>query len=223
VFNPHISTPTLRLFTPKREQKKGSNAEKSMVEYSGAKRKAKAMKSFLVEHMPDYSKRITLGETHMEEARDYAEKYGLPVALWFTSKSQTPALVKFMSTEFRRRLLTLEIPTTPNNQGVLEEYGFSNSTAFPELLIIPANSGWSKGSVIRYEEDTFSPRQLKDFLSPHVLKEPDYYVVTKEPQVVHETDQGQSTLNQQSLEDNHAILDFQSTESFPFDAMCPSI
>lgn len=196
------------------------------------------MESYLFKHMPDYSARISLGETHMAVARAHAEQFSLPVALWFTHDNTTSAFIKFLSTEFRRRLLILEIESTENNQGVLEQYGFSNSTELPELLVIPANnSGWSKESAIRYEEDTFTATQLKNFVSQYVVQDPASSTVTETAQVVDTevvmnvpiTDEtGKNSLDKvssSSMEDNiDSKRDLQSIGSPPLvDATCASI
>jgi hypothetical protein len=199
----------LKLILPELEQtKRGTNSKKIAVDYKG-NRTTKALKSFLARRMPDFSQRVTLGETEMAVVRAHAEQYSLPVAMWFTHNSETSTFSKFLSTEFRGRLVMVEIESIENNTGVLEEYGFSNSTEFPELLIMPANSVWSKESTIRYEEDKFTIAQLKNFVSQYVVQDAASNTVTETAQVVDtdvvinipiagEPDEGESSLNELS-------------------------
>lgn len=138
------------------------------------------MKAFLENEMPNYSERITFGQKDLDKASQKADKYGLPVALLFTSKPKTSPLVKFLSTEFRRRLLLVEIPPTTNNQPLLQKYGMEHKDTLPALLVIPPNNGGDEATQQQqkqhryYEGDKFTRRKLQDFLSKHALKEPVY-------------------------------------------------
>ena len=78
-------TPTIRIFKPKKKQKKPeSNAAKDVIDYNG-ERTAKDMREFIEYMMPDYTEKITFPEDH-KKVKDKAEKYGLPMAMFFTSK-----------------------------------------------------------------------------------------------------------------------------------------
>lgn len=170
----------------------GSNAEKVVVDYQHGERTAGDMKAFLEDQMPNHSHRVTFGGGDMAKAREKAERYGLPMALLFTSKPKTSALVKFLSTEFRRRLLLVEIPPTKGNMGLLEEYGLPGDATLPALVVVPPGGGGGGGdhdttSLIRYEGDKFTRRKLQDFLSQHALKEP-VYQVRAEPDAKEDAD-----------------------------------
>ena len=173
-------TPTLRLFKPKKKQRQPeSNAEKSVVDYRHGERTAKDMRNFIEDQMPNYSMRVTFGEKDLHKALAKAQKFGIPVALMFTSKPKTSPLIKFLSTEFRRKILLVEIPPTTNNQDLLNEYGLSDKeeTSLPALLVIPpkyVGSSESKDHVIKYDGDKFTRRKLQDFMSKHALKTPVY-------------------------------------------------
>jgi protein disulfide-isomerase A6 len=172
-------TPTLRLFKPKKKQRRPeSHAEKIVVDYRHGERTAKDMKTFLENEMPNYSERITFGQKDLDKAMTKAEKYGLPVALLFTSKPKTSPLVKFLSTEFRRRLLLVEIPPTSNNQPLLKQYGMDDKDNLPTMLVIsPQNANETttdKAIHKKFDGDKFTRRKLQDFLSQHALKEPVY-------------------------------------------------
>jgi hypothetical protein len=65
-------TPTLRLFKPKKKQRKiGSNSEKVVVTYQHGERTAKDMRAFVEDQMPNYSQRITFGQKDMDKVRYY--------------------------------------------------------------------------------------------------------------------------------------------------------
>jgi hypothetical protein len=180
-------TPTLRLYKPKRKQRPmDSNVEKIVIDYRHGERTVKDMKTFLENEMPNYSERIIMEEGRpdmMDKIMTKANKYGLPVALLFTSKFKTSPLVKFLSTEFRRRLLLVEIPPITNNQPLWKDYGIEKET-LPVLLVIPPaslfnNNGTTTTSssdqiLHKFDGDKFTRRKLQDFLSQHALKEPVY-------------------------------------------------
>jgi protein disulfide-isomerase A6 len=168
-------TPTLRLYKPKTKQRRPhSHAEKVVVDYRHGERTAKDMKTFLEEEMPNYSERITFGQQDLDKSMKKADKYGLPVALLFTSKPKTSPLVKYLSTEFRRRFLLVEIPPTTNNQPLLKKYGLDNEDNLPALLVIPPSNDGDKVTTHKFDGDKFTRRKLQDFLSQHALKEPVY-------------------------------------------------
>ena len=105
-------TPTIRLYVPKKKQG-DSNAKKVVLDYN-YERKAVAMKKFVDENMPDFIEKVS-GDSGLEKFQEKAKRNGLPQVLLFTSKAKTLPLTKYLSTEFRRRLLLGEIhPTKPN-------------------------------------------------------------------------------------------------------------
>lgn len=170
-------TPTIRLYKPKKKQRPGSSKEKVVVDYN-YERKAKDMKRFVDEHIPNAAEKIVNGEKDLDAFNDKAAKYGLPRALLFTSKSETMPLTKYLSTEFRRKLLYAEVMPTKKNKDIMDKYGI---TELPALLIFPvtpveedvesaADSPVSNGEPIRYEGDGFTKNKLHSFLSKYALK-----------------------------------------------------
>lgn len=140
-----------------------------MVDYSN-ERKATHMKRFVDEHMPDYSEKVVHGQKDLDAFEEKANKYGLPKAVLFTSKSDTMPLVKYLSTEFRRKLLLAEVKPTKKNQAIMEKYGV---TDLPALIIIPVGSEDTKEETalpIRYDGNKFTKHKLYKFLSKHALK-----------------------------------------------------
>lgn len=161
-------TPTIRLFNPKKKQG-NSNKKKAVLDYNN-ERKAKDMKQFVEGNMPTFIEPISGGKTGLSSFAAKAERNGLPQALLFTSKAKTLSMTKFLSTEFRRRLLIAEIHPTKPNKEIMELYGI---TDLPALIIIPpASSADSPLDPIRYEGDGFQKHKLQSFLSTHALKDP---------------------------------------------------
>lgn len=157
-------TPTIRLFKPKKKGKK-----KAVIDYNG-ERKTKEMRAFVEAQMPSFVEKVN-GAKDLSALKEKAEKYGLPQALLFTSKTSTSPLSKFMSTEFRLRMLLAEVTSTKTNKDVIEKYGI---TDFPALVLIPAAAEGGSGdevAPIKYEDESFSRHRLHLFFSKHALKE----------------------------------------------------
>jgi hypothetical protein len=172
-------TPTIRLFKPKKKQKPaGSNKEKVVVDYQ-FERKAVDMKRFVDSHIPDFTEKIKNGLAELQTFEEKAQKYELPRVLLFVSKNQTMPLTKYLSTEFRRKLLVAEIKPTSKNQEIMQKYGV---TEFPALIVFPVKSSNTTGStseeeesepseeMVRYDGDGFSRNKLHGFLSKYALK-----------------------------------------------------
>jgi len=168
-------TPTIRFFKPKKQQKTmGSHAQKAVLDYN-QERKAKDMKSFLEYSMPSYVERVSFPDD-LSKALAKADKYGLPKAILFPSKAKTSSVVKYLSTEFRRRLLLVEVVPTKKNESILEEYGISTDQ-LPALVVIKD----ATGERVVYEGKDFTRRKLERFMSGHAKKEPVYKPVDSEP------------------------------------------
>ena len=91
----------------------------------------------------------------------------------------TSPLTKYLSTEFRRRLLIAEVHTTKPNADIIERFGIKG---FPAIVIIPpasdseatdgaaAEGDGASRDLIRYVGDGFTRNKLHSFLSKHALK-----------------------------------------------------
>jgi hypothetical protein len=158
-------TPTIRLFKPKKNQ--GDSTKKKIVlDYNG-ERKAKNMKEWLEYSMPNYVEQISGGS--IDKFQEKADKHGLPKVLLFTSKAKTASLTKYLSTEFRRRLLIAEIHPTKPNKTIMEKYGV---TDLPALIVIPPSDETGEAQEpIHYDGDGFTKNKLQNFLFKHALKE----------------------------------------------------
>ncbi len=157
-------TPTIRLFKPKKKQSKmGSHAEKLVVDYR-QERKAKDMQQFVEDQMTNYVERNTF-EDDFRKMQDKAIKYGLAQAIFFTSKPQTTALLKYLSTEFRRRILLVHIPPTTKNQKWIDQFAVN----LPALVVVTPT-----GEKISYTGGDFTRRKIERFLKEHAILEPVY-------------------------------------------------
>lgn len=137
-------------------------------------RKAKDMRTFLEYSMTSYVERISF-QDDLTKALAKADKYGLPKAILFPSKPKTSSVVKYLSTEFRRRLLLVEVVPTKKNESILKEYGLSTDQ-LPALVIIKEGTG----EKVVYEGKDFTRRKLERFMSEHAKKEPVYKPVDSE-------------------------------------------
>lgn len=117
-------TPTIKLIKPKKKQAVGSVSDKVVVDYK-YERDAANMMRFVNDQMPNFMERVTLGEEDFKKIHGKAKKFGLAQAVFFTKKSQPTALLKFLSAEFRRRLLLVHAPPTAKNQEALSNYGLN--------------------------------------------------------------------------------------------------
>jgi len=169
-------TPTIRLFKPKKNQKPGSNKEKITKEYQ-YERKAKDMKKYLDAQMPEFAEKVVNGQKDMDTFEAKAAKYGLPKAILFTSKADTMPVTKYLSTEFRRKLLFAEVKPTKKNKEIMEKYGV---TDLPALFVVSngsvineettSDTSSNEGEIVRYDGDSFSKIKLENFLSKYALK-----------------------------------------------------
>jgi len=160
-------TPTIRLYKPKAKQG-NSNAKKVVLDYN-QERKAKDMKRFVDYAMPDFIEYVK-GEKGLLAFEEKALRNGLPQVLLFTSKAGTKPLTKFLSAEFRRRLLLGQVEPTKPNQAVLDKYGI---VEFPTLVVIPPpteEEGGGERKIIHYDGNSFAREELQTFLSKHALE-----------------------------------------------------
>lgn len=158
-------TPTIRLYKPTTKQG-NSNRKKVVLEYN-QERKAPAMKKFVDYSMPDFIEHVK-GEEGLRAFEEKAQRNGLPQVLLFTSKAGTKPLTKFLSAEFRRRLLLGQVEPSKPNQAVIEKYGV---TEFPALVVVSPLPEGGEAEVVRYDGKSFARAKLEMFLSTHALKQ----------------------------------------------------
>eukprot|EP00944_MAST-04C_sp_MAST-4C-sp1_P007964 g7964.t1 len=101
-----------------------------------------------------------------EKYVEKSNKFGLPKALLFTKSTSTKPLLKYMSTEFRRKLLIGEVRMTKVNKSILKQYSiaFGADTTLEEQLLPPP-------LVLQNSKGKFTFNKVRNFLQKHALKE----------------------------------------------------
>eukprot|EP00529_Nitzschia_sp_RCC80_P032427 CAMPEP_0113456952 /NCGR_PEP_ID=MMETSP0014_2-20120614/9154_1 /TAXON_ID=2857 /ORGANISM="Nitzschia sp." /LENGTH=228 /DNA_ID=CAMNT_0000348425 /DNA_START=352 /DNA_END=1038 /DNA_ORIENTATION=- /assembly_acc=CAM_ASM_000159 len=167
-------TPTIRLFKPKKKQSNPkSNSQKTVIDYR-YERKAKDMLTWIEENMTNYVETVKFGMDDFKKIQAKASKFGIPMAVFFTTKPKTTALLKSLSTEYRRRVLLVQVALPiAKNQPVLEEFGLPNGSG-ASLVIVPPT-----GDHVTYTDGDFSRRKLNSFLKEHAAKDPVYEPIEK--------------------------------------------
>lgn len=167
-------TPTIRFYKPKPKQGK-SNSKKIVLDYQ-YERKVADMKRWADEQMPNFVEAIR-GTKGLTKFQEKAKRNGLPQVILFASKARTSSLTKYLSTEFRRRLLLGEVYPTKTNQEVLDQFQLDQDK-LPVLLVIPANGT----EPIFYEGEGFSRMKLYNFMATHALSNPVFPTKKKSPE-----------------------------------------
>ncbi len=160
-------TPTIRLFTPKRKPRKpGAVSEKQILDYQHGERTSGDIRKFLENQLPNYVERVKFGREDYDRLATKAKRFGLPLAVVFTTKPKTSTTMKWLSAEYRRKILIVEVPPTDKNEGLRAEIFKSDGSDAALYVVAP------DGNVVKYDGDSFARRKLQDFLKPHALKEP---------------------------------------------------
>mmetsp|Transcript_11839 Transcript_11839/g.26035 ORF Transcript_11839/g.26035 Transcript_11839/m.26035 type:complete len:171 (-) Transcript_11839:193-705(-) len=137
-------------------------------------RKAGDMQSFALDLMPSFVERVN-GEEDFLKFQNKAKKYGLPMVLFFSEDRRILNEMKFLSAEFRRRVLIAQIPfTKKENKSLFFEYGVRGQA----LLVVPPRST-EEGGEEQSDEDKqnlvvfdgkWNLHRLQSFISEHALK-----------------------------------------------------
>lgn len=159
-------TPTIKLLRPKRKAK--TNKTKDVVDYN-MERKADDMTSFALDLMPSFVERVN-GPEDFDKFKKKANKFGLPMMLFFSEDRRIMNEMKYLSTEFRKRVLIAQIPfTKKENKPIFFEYGVRGQA----LLVVPPSSG-DEDNQQRSNEILFdgkwSLHRLKTFFKEHALE-----------------------------------------------------
>lgn len=125
-------------------------------------RKAEDMASFSLDLMPTFVERVS-GPDDFTKFKNKAAKYGLPMMLFFSEDRRILNEMKFLSTEFRKKVLVAQIPfTKKENKNIFFEYGVRGQA----LVVVPPDG---RDSVTF--DGKWSIHRLKTFFSEHALKE----------------------------------------------------
>jgi len=166
-------TPTIKLIRPKRKAK--TNAKKDVVDYN-MERKASDMASFALDSMPSFVERVN-GPEDFTKIKNKAKKYGLPLMLVFSEDRRILNEMKYLSTEFRKRVLIAQISSSKKeNKKIFFEYGVRGQA----LIVVPPSvadegeqddSGESnKQPDVVVFDGKWSLHRLQSFFSEHALQ-----------------------------------------------------
>jgi len=160
-------TPTIKLVKPKRKGK--NNKQKNVLDYQ-MERKAHDLKEFALQSMPNFVESPKDVED-FERIRAKAKKYGLPLLLVFSSSSRTINEFKYLSTEYRRRVLVVQV--SGSNKKLKELFfRFGVILNGNSLLAVPPTEEGSDAddshNAISYD-GKYSLHRLQTFFSEHAL------------------------------------------------------
>lgn len=168
-------TPTIKLLRPKRRNKGKNNKVKDVVDYN-MERKADDLSTFALDMMPSFVERVN-GPEDFEKFKNKAGRFGLPMMLFFSEDRRISNEMKFLSTEFRRRVLVAQIPfAKKENKNIFFEYGVRGRA----LLVVPPASenndaelgddGNGNPSNLTVFDGKWNLHRLQGFFSEHALK-----------------------------------------------------
>jgi protein disulfide-isomerase A6 len=153
-------TPTIKMFYPRPKQNI-NNKKKIILDYNQA-REMEPMKQYVESKIPNFVEKIVDTKQH-DKFVDKATKNGLPQVLVFSKSARTTPLLKYASTEYRRRLLIGEVKQTKKNQELYKKY---NIKAAPAMLVVKPD-----GTTAQYTKGKFSFHKVINWLGKHALKE----------------------------------------------------
>lgn len=179
-------TPTIKLIRPKTKKNK-KNKKKVVLDYNG-ERKAVPLKAYVLDQLTYHGEKVD-GTKGLDKFNEKAAKYGLPRILIFSKNAASP-LLKYMTTEYRRKALFGLVKASKLNTDLFKKYGVKDVPAI--IAIAPAKLSTIQGSETNMGEDgavevetpvvysktdkkgkidiTFGKLTL--FLDKHVLREP---------------------------------------------------
>jgi len=166
-------TPTIKLIRPKRKAK--TNKQKDVVDYN-MERKAGDMSSFALDSMPSFVERVN-GPEDFTKFKNKATKFGLPMMLVFSGDRRILNEMKFLSTEFRKRVLIAQIPSSKKeNKNLFFEYGVRGQA----LIVVPPSAtdegevdetgGGNQQPESVVFDGKWSLHRLQSFFAEHALK-----------------------------------------------------
>ena len=158
-------TPTIKLLVPKRKAR--TNKQKNVVDYN-MERKADDMKQFALDSMPSFVERIN-GSEDFEKFKTKATKYGLPMMLVFSENSVVNEM-KYLSTEFRRRVLVAHISLSKKeNKNIFFEYGVRGQALITTVPNTTSDGEEEKQSLVTFD-GKWNLHRLRSFFAEHALK-----------------------------------------------------
>jgi len=171
--------PSLRLLRPRATQKitagRRKYHDKDMVDFDDSNRKqtGKEMQAFLVQQMPSHVWKIRV-TSDIAKIEKYCQYYKLPQAIFFTSKDKESPLLKYLSVQFKNRILIVHAPPTHYTGKLRAEYKLMELEDLPALIIKQPD-----GSKTKYKNGGMTLAKVEYFLAGHARLEP--IVEYKEP------------------------------------------
>merc|ERR1711862_899621 len=150
---------------PKRKGK--NNKQKHVVDYN-LERKASDLSTFALNSMPSFVERVSAPEDY-DRIQAKADKFGLPLFLVFSGR--LPNEFKWLSTEYRRRVLVAHVGTKKELKELYFKFGvIVNGKAV--LVVPPAGEGdATEGSQRAVSFDgKWVMHRLKPFFDEHALE-----------------------------------------------------
>ena len=117
--------------------------------------------------MPSFVERIN-GPEDFEKFKTKATKYGLPMMLFFSEDRRIMNEFKYLSTEFRKKVLIAQIPfAKKENKNIFFEYGVRGQA----LLVVPPVDEEGNQPQDTVFDGKWNLHRLQTFFSEHALKE----------------------------------------------------
>lgn len=159
-------TPTIKLVKPKRKGK--NNKQKQVIDYNLA-RTADELSTFAFNSMPSFVERVNSPEDY-EKIQNKANKFGLPLFIAFSGRNLNE--FKYLSTEFRRRVLITQIGTKKELKELYFKFGVMiNGKA---LLVVPPSededvADSSQRAISFAYDKKWTLNSLQTFFDEHAL------------------------------------------------------
>jgi hypothetical protein len=141
-------TPVIKLYVPRKHE---PFSEKDVITYDWkSKRKVGNSKyvdfgklhvdlfQFTKEFLHDYTE-IVRGEEHLQLLQETAQRQGMPLVLFFPHKARTYALTKYLSTEYRDRLIYAQVFPSEPNRSIAERFSVNvdDPIQLPAMRLFP--------------------------------------------------------------------------------------
>ena len=131
------------------------------------------MKSFALDLMPSFVERVN-GPEDFEKFKNKAKKFGLPMMLFFSEDRRISNEMKYLSVEFRKRVLIAQIPfTKKENKNIFFEYGVRGNA----LIVVPPSNvdEGGEGEINQHQSEVvfdgkWSLHRLQSFFKEHALE-----------------------------------------------------
>lgn len=120
------------------------------------------MKRFVDANLANHLEKIKDMKS-FEKFAEKADRHKLPKALIFSKAKTTTPLLKYASTEYRRRMLIGVVKLSKSTKDLATKFDVSNSES--SMLVIKED-----GTVVKYSKKGFSFHKVVNFLGDHALK-----------------------------------------------------